>query len=218
MTRFYIRAEDAERGAIALPPCVEPYCRGGVVQFPEWEGRTEPCFSCTEVPQSGDVLTVVDTCPTCQGSGDETMDSMLAVGVPGGQYPIGPCADCGSGLVVSGYVTVEAWPLIANDEQPTYGSTCYAITPEGLVMWDKEEFLFLRDPIPSPSGAVPGGVALILTPAECPSACYRGVIVDPSSTDEPIGVGPCPVCHDLPTVGSPVPPLTWHGPIGQETT
>lgn len=33
-------------------------------------------------------------CDTCGGSGNETMDSSLAVGVPGGQYPIGPCSDC----------------------------------------------------------------------------------------------------------------------------
>lgn len=27
--------------------CSEPMCRGGVVQYPEWEGETQPCPVCT---------------------------------------------------------------------------------------------------------------------------------------------------------------------------
>ncbi len=33
-------------------------------------------------------------CKECNGTGDELMDSMEAVGVPGGMYPIGPCPTC----------------------------------------------------------------------------------------------------------------------------
>lgn len=36
-------------------------------------------------------------CPTCGGSGVETDDSMAVVGVPGGQYPVGPCPGCTDG-------------------------------------------------------------------------------------------------------------------------
>ena len=38
-------------------------------------------------------------CPTCDGSGVETDDSMAVVGVPGGQYPVGPCPDCTDGKI-----------------------------------------------------------------------------------------------------------------------
>ena len=42
---------------------------------------------------------VVSKCGTCGGSGNETEDSASAVGIPGGQFPIGPCPVCTGGWV-----------------------------------------------------------------------------------------------------------------------
>jgi hypothetical protein len=59
---------------------------------------------------------VPELCQTCDGSGVETEDSMIVVGVPGGQYPIGPCPECPTiGQLLAIGALVYGYPWTVND-------------------------------------------------------------------------------------------------------
>ena len=78
-------------------PCPEPACRGGEVQYPEWEGRTETCGAC----DGEGTITTVLTCQKCDGEGKD-------VGVFGQSFSPS-CPDC-----VDGHPIIE-WEVCDHD-------------------------------------------------------------------------------------------------------
>ena len=86
---------------VAMKQCEADHCRGGEVQYPEWEGRTEPCPDCLNGRPLVEFLTLCET------------DTCIFV-VLTGRTAVGPCDECHDSLISLGPFTVTR--CVARDD------------------------------------------------------------------------------------------------------
>jgi hypothetical protein len=204
-----------------MSECDGPLHTRGLSQDLKAEGYTEAdvqCSHCADPLESGEILVVVDPCPTCHGA--ESVKWQREGGTPL-EFFMDDCPECESGYVVSGYVQATTYPIVEwqGDEYIDDVENTVEINPDAPdapIFWDAEG----NDTIIVLPGAVPGGVAIHLTPipvqSEDPNA--TGMIWDRGDgTFWMVEPGPDPYS---PPEGLPLPPIgrsvspVWDGPDG----